>query len=414
MYTFKNQPFTGLLFSLIIAIGLFSCGGDKNEASLSSVPQLIDRSEKIQLGKEWDFVQNFYAEQQESLRKNPNDNEAKLNLAQLYIKEARVTGEHGHYYPAALQMIDQILDSKIENQDLKFRSLVTKAGVQLSLHEFQDALKTGQAALVLNPRNAQVYGVLVDCYVELGKYEKAVASADKMVSIKPDLRSYARVSYLREIHGDVEGAFEAMKLAVKAGYPGYEETAWTKQTLAELSMRYGHLDQAKHIFENILETRENYPFAVAGLAEVLYEKGAIKAAEEKFNEAAGIIPEVGFFISLAQIYKDQDRTEEFNKTIEEVLVMLKDDTDHGHNMNLEYADLYLNLMEDPEKAFEYANAEFEKRPENIDVNKMMAEIHLSMNKKDAAKKFSQVAMSTNSKNPDLLKLDSSINAELNI
>ena len=50
--------------------------------------------------------------------------------------------------------------------------------------------------------------------------------ADKMVSIRPDLRSYSRISYLREIHGDMPGAIEAMKMAIQAGYPGYEDRAW--------------------------------------------------------------------------------------------------------------------------------------------------------------------------------------------
>ncbi len=43
---------------------------------------------------------------------------------------------------------------------------------------------------------------------------------NRMVSIRPDIRSYSRISYLREIHGDIPGAIEAMELAVEAGAPG--------------------------------------------------------------------------------------------------------------------------------------------------------------------------------------------------
>lgn len=53
------------------------------------------------------------------------------------------------------------------------------------------------------------------------------------MSIRPDLRSYSRISYLREIYGDLDGAIEAMKLAVTAGYPGYEQTAWARLTLGK-------------------------------------------------------------------------------------------------------------------------------------------------------------------------------------
>jgi hypothetical protein len=48
-----------------------------------------------------------------------------------------------------------------------------------------------------------------------------------MMAIRPDLRSYSRVSYLREIFGDIPGAREAMLMAIQAGYPGQEETAST-------------------------------------------------------------------------------------------------------------------------------------------------------------------------------------------
>ena len=54
----------------------------------------------------------------------------------------------------------------------------------------------------VNPYNAYVYGLLVDGNVEMGNYDTAVAYADKMVGVRPDLTSYSRVSYLREIFGD--------------------------------------------------------------------------------------------------------------------------------------------------------------------------------------------------------------------
>ena len=49
-----------------------------------------------------------------------------------------------------------------------------------------------------------------------------------MVDIRPDIRSYSRVSYLREIYGDYPGAIEAMKMAVDAGVAGDEATEWAR------------------------------------------------------------------------------------------------------------------------------------------------------------------------------------------
>jgi hypothetical protein len=47
----------------------------------------------------------------------------------------------------------------------------------------------------------------VDGNVEMGNYDSAVAFADKMVALRPDLTSYSRVSYLREILEIIKAQF---------------------------------------------------------------------------------------------------------------------------------------------------------------------------------------------------------------
>jgi len=397
----------GLIGVLLLSIS-FAYKNNNMPAFQEELPELLNRSEKIQNGKEWDGVQNSYMKNTQAFTKNNQDFKAGLTLAQIFIQEARVTGEHGHYYPAALSILDQILKNSEIDVNSNFQALVIKAGVQLSLHEFEDALKTGMSALQINERNAQVYGVLVDANVELGNYRKAVEYADKMISIKPDVRSYSRISYLREIHGDVEGAIEAMMMGVKSGYPGTESTAWAMLTLGELYQKYDMPEKAKAVYDEILVTRDNYPFAVGALGDLLYNQNDLSAAEIKIQEAMDIIPEVGFYIQMAQIFKDQNREEEFDKISKEILVMLKEDTDSGHNMNLEYANLYLNLLDDHDKALEYAKLENSKRPENIDTNLLLAEIYTARGNKTMALNHLTKAEVTKIKYPRLQSLNQSL------
>lgn len=396
-----------ITFSLALLLFMIAaCNSDhKNDLSTNDVPKLLDRSEKIQLGKEWDYVQNSYSDLKQQILEKKNPNIARLSLAQIFINEARITGEHGHYYPAAYKLTNAILSENEITADLKFRTLVTKASIELSQHEFSDALATGEQALALNSNNASVYGVLVDSHVELGNYDKAVSYADKMITIKPDLRSYSRVSYLREIHGDVDGAMSAMKLAIEAGFPGYEDTAWSMLTLADIKKKYGDNQGAEQLYKNILNLRPDYPFAVAALGDIALEKGNTKKAEELLTEAINIIPEVGYYVSLAQVYKKTNRTQELKDITKEIFVMLKEDVDSGHNMNLEYASVFHELIKDQEQALKYALSEYEQRPKNIDVNMMLAKIYMSMDDKESAKRFLAAAKKTNSKYPDLIKLD---------
>ena len=385
-------------------ICFFSCSIDSPSDKIQDdnfIPELLQRATKVQLGKEWDEVQNDYVKYKLAILENVSDHKSKILLSQLFIKEARVTGEHGHYYQAALKILNDILDGKNLDTDMKFLALTIKAGVQLSLHDFKEALLTGNQAALLNPSNAQIHGVLVDANVELGNYEKAILLLDRMISIKPDIRSYSRVSYLREIHGDVKGSKQAMQMAIKAGYPGLEETAWAMQTLGDMYKNYGDLDTAKMIYNSILEMRPNYPFAVGGLGEIELERNLLDEAEATLKEAIDIIPEVGFYFSLAQVYQKQGRHEEFEMTIEEILTMLKEDTESGHNMNLEYADLYLNILNNASKALEYAEKEYLKRPENVDVNLMMSQIKFKLGELENAKMHFEKSTITNSKNPKI-------------
>ncbi|MBK9688900.1 MAG: tetratricopeptide repeat protein [Saprospiraceae bacterium] len=388
----------GVILLLIFSAFWINNKQTKNEFA---VPELLDRNERITMGKEWDQVQSKYVSLRNQLLTNSNDHKAATSMAYLFIKEARITGEHGHYYPAAQSMLNHILESKDLDNENRFNALVTKAGVQLSLHDFQTALHTAEEAILLNPYNSQIYGVLVDCHIELGNYKEAVAVADKMMAIRPDLRSYSRVSYLREIFGDIPGAREAMLMAIQAGYPGQEETAWAMHTYAEMLMRYGMDKEAEVVYKTLLQERPDYPFAIAGLGKLALKRNEFNEAVLKLKDAINIIPEVDFYVTLAELYKSQKNEEALEKLKAEILTMLQDDSASGHNMDLEYAHVYNDLFDDTAKAIVYAKKEYQKRPLNIDVNRTLALLELENNDKEKAISYYKTASSTHSRHPEL-------------
>ena len=407
-------------FLTAISCGQSSGDGADSKAQLTSqktleFPKLLDRSEALRYGKEWDEVQNFYSAQCSALRLNPQDFEARLKLAECFIQEARVTGEHPHYYPAAMEMVEGVirgLETKttpnIKEKDLLFRALSHKASIQLSLHDFAAAKTTAEMAIALNPYNAYILGCLVDAHVELGQYAKAVEVCDKMVSVRPDLRSYARVSYLREIHGDPKGAIQAMEMAVSAGYPGYEQTEWARLQLGQMHEKYGDDKQAEMQYKMALEFRPNYPFALGALAGLESKKGNQTKALELLHQAADIVPEIGFYIDMAKIYREQGNKETFSKLIPEIEAMFQEDMAAGHNMSMEAARFQLEIKGDTGKALELLQNEQKNRSENIDLSRLLAEIYLKAGDKTASREALARANATNSKDPELLKLQTNI------
>ena len=398
----KNYFYTAGLVLLLVAGVVFY---QKYQNVSEPIPPLRERQGAISTTSEWLNTKAAIQGLQRNLREKPGDLKSKLLLALAYMQEARVTGEHPYYYPAALQLVDEILDRDPEDQVLVYEATVAKATIQLSLHQFDKALKTGKTALQINNHGAAVYGVLCDANVELGHYEEAIAMADKMVSLRPDLKSYSRVSYLREIYGDMPGALEAMQLAVDAGFPGLEQTAWATVTLGSLYEKTGDIKNADTQFKKALQYSPNYAFAIGGLGRLALKNKEYKTAESLFNQASNIIPEFSFQEELVRLYQQQGKTAQAKATMEELLEGLEEDQEAGHVVDLELANIHLQLGKNPNKALEYALNEYKRRPDNIDVCKTLAEIYYQKQEYETAATYLKKAKRTNSQEASLVCLD---------
>ena len=155
---------------------------------------------------------------------------ASLGLA--YVQQARVTADPS-YYPKARACSDA--RSGWSAQD-NFQAMVGMAALAAARHDFAGALRWGERAKSINPYNGNVYGVIGDAQVELGRYREAFATFQTMVDTRPGVASYARVSYARELQGDVAGAIQAMEAARDiAGTPA--DRAWAANQLGELLLQ---------------------------------------------------------------------------------------------------------------------------------------------------------------------------------
>lgn len=369
------------------------------ETAALAIPHLKGRKEGLGSPDEGTHVASIYDKNKALIAKDPNNAEAYLALAELFMNEARVTGEHPYYYPAALKMIAAIPNLPGKSADIRFQAAYYKSSILLSQHEFQEALIAGQEGQQLFPKNAGIYGVMIDANVELGQYDEAVRLSDIMVGIRPDLRSYSRISYLREIHGDPEGAIEAMNLAVDAAMPGYEQSAWCRLTLAQLYERYGKLPEAKMHYTITLQERPDYPFAIAGLASIAAKEGKPDTALAQLDRAIALIPEVAFYEQKAELLRKLGRYEEADALAKEVMTMMAEDEASGHKMDLELSLAQLRLQGDAEVALQTCKKALAARPDNIDVNAAMAEIYVALGDWQQAKSHIDAALRTGSKDP---------------
>ncbi len=366
-------------------------------------PTLLERTGPISLGGEWVDTKKAIESLLQEIELNPKNFMAKLNLAKGYIQESRITGNHGYYDAAALDLLNDVIKNEPEN----FDALCCKSTVLLSQHHFSEALQVSKKALPINPNNAFIYGLMCDAYVELGNYKMAVQMSDKMISIRPDIRSYSRISYLREIHGDPKGAKEAAKMAISSGFPGLEETAWTRMILGHLHESLGEIDSADYQYRYALVERPNYAFALAGQARLEKNKGNYSKAINLLKTADKSIIEYSFKDELTDLYRLNNNEKTALSNANEVIKMLGPNSGdesvsgHGHYADRELAYAYLKIK-DFEKALYHAQTEFKRRPKNIDVCETLAWVYFHKKNYKKANELINLALRTKSKNPTLL------------
>ncbi len=393
----------------MIALGYIFIASDRKKEDVT--PTLKERAVQVSLQGEWLNTKNAVEALLDKIKVNPNDNKAKLQLAMAYIQEGRMTGDHDYYDEASVKLLNQVLGKEPQN----FDAMCCKATVLLSQHHFQDGLKIAQEAVKINPNNAFVYGILCDAYVELGNYDEAVKMADKMSATRPDLRSYTRVSYLREIFGDQQGAIEAMRMALESGYPALEQTEWTRCQLGQLYENIGDTINAAFQYKKSLSIRENYPYALMGIGRLEKQKKNYKLAISYFEQAQKMVKDYGIGDELTDLYLLNGEKEKSIQNAQNVILMLQEhansddkNPDEGHyaDKELAYAFLKINNIDE---ALKCAIREYNRRPENIEANETLAWCFYKKGDVAMAKKYMAVALKTACKKAELLERAKAIN-----
>ena len=394
-------PVTIVLFALAT---IFIFVNFKKKDEQSAFYELKERNGVLAASNEYITARATADRLKLAIEENPDDKKSMLGLASLYIQEGRITGNYMYYNVAALQQVNRILKNEPEN----FEALTFKALIYLSQHHFAEGLEVAEKAKTINPYNAFIYGLLVDANVEMGNYKKAVESSDSMVSIRPDIRSYSRVSYLREIYGDYPGAIEAMKLAVGAGIDGEEGTEWARVQLGHLYENTGDLKSAEMNYAMSLAARPDYAYALAGMAHITTANKDYLKAINYYKKADSRVNDYAFKEELVDVYKlagQNDKAEILAKAVIENMNkdskagLTNDNIGHYADRELAYAYLKIN---DNDNALKHALAEYNRRPDNIDVNETVAWVYYNQNNSVKAVPYITEALKTNCKNPLLL------------
>jgi len=227
----------------------------------------------------------------------PDDASAWAALGAAYVDHARVNSDPSAY-PAAERALERSLALE---SDGNWEALAGSAALAAGRHDFGTALRFSQEARELQPQSSFILGIVVDSLTELGRYAEAVDAAQVMVDVRPDIASYARVSYQRELHGDVDGAIQAMESALRASSTGGDR-AFARYYLGELEWNRGALEQAAVHYEAALRADPEAAPAKAGLGKVEAANGRLDEAILLYEEAAKALPDPELLKELGELY----------------------------------------------------------------------------------------------------------------
>ena len=278
------------------------------------------------------FTDQLVASLQDHLRVSPADERGYATLGAAYLQKVRESGDTAYYGKA-----EAVLRKAVSLGPTDFEALASLGVLALARHQFREGLDYGQRARALNAYNARALGVIVDAQVELGDYPAAVRNMQSMVDLRPDMGSYARVSYLRELHGDPAGALVMMRQAVESGSGVPENLAWTQTHTGLLLFNSGDLDGAQREYENALRASPAYVPARAGQARIAAARGDLAGAIALYEDVTRVMPLPEYVIALGDSYARAGRAADAARAYDLVRAIAQLQRANGVDIDLEMA-----------------------------------------------------------------------------
>ena len=226
-------------------------------------------------------------------------------LGWAFVAKARESFDPGFY-----KLAEQCARSIEMRDPQSHEAMLLRAHVLQNLHRFKES-ETLARRLVQQRGLSFDYGLLGDALMEQGKLGDAVQAYQRMMNLKPDLRAYARAAHMRWLKGDLEGAIEAMQLAVSAASPNDAEAAsWVNTRLAFYQFQAGRVNEAEQRCALALSLQNNYPPTLLLQGRILLGQNRLGEAVDALQNAVKLNPLPEYQWALAEALRVAGREKE--------------------------------------------------------------------------------------------------------
>jgi tetratricopeptide (TPR) repeat protein len=276
------------------------------------------------------------------------------HLAIALSRRARETSDAIYYAQA-----EEALKKSMALAPADFESQKIRVWLLLGRHEFPAALEAAQALNKKVPDDVLVYGFLTDANAELGNYSEAENAAQWMLNLRPgNLPGLTRAAYLRELFGDVEGAYQLMDMAYQSTVPTEtEDRAWILSQMGHLRFIDGKAEDAENILQQALIIFPKYHYALGNLAKV-------RIAQKRYDEAVALLqqrydaaPHAENLYDLAEALELAGRTSDSKKAFADFEAKALAESSRKDNSSRELVFYYADHANRPAQALAIADQE---------------------------------------------------------
>jgi tetratricopeptide (TPR) repeat protein len=162
----------------------------------------------------------------------------------------------------------------------------------------------------------------------------------------------SRLSFLRFVAGDTQGAIDLMRNAVHTAVETHmpaENIAWSRYQLGEEYFQSGEIANAEKAYQSALDDYPGYYRALAGLAKVRAAQSRYEDAIDLYNQELAVVPYPEYAAALGDIYQKLGQPERAKQQYQlvEFIGYLSQINQQIHNRDLAlfYADHGLKLAE---------------------------------------------------------------------
>jgi tetratricopeptide (TPR) repeat protein len=273
------RPLIAIAAAFLAALGILTI---VNRTPAPSVPSA---AKSLDTGPPARTTDQRIAQLQATIRAGLGGASAYAGLGQAYLQKVRETGDPT-FYPKA----EKLFDTAQAREPESIAAITGLGTLALARHQFRLGLSYGEQAHRVGPQTLQPYFVIADAQVELGQYDRAQQTLQRLIDLRPTRASYARVSYFRELHGDLPGAVQAMRLAVSSGGATPENLAYVQTLLGNLEFDRGHLAAAAQDYRTAALSFHQYVPAIAGLARTAAALDHFRSAIDQYRFAVSRLP----------------------------------------------------------------------------------------------------------------------------